>query len=114
MRKTKIICTIGPASSTEEVLTRMCQAGMNVTRLNFSHGSHSDHQEKIDLIKNVRNKLNIPLNYSINKEEVLNLIKNDKKRNNDKISLIKINYIERYVIEDVNLETIERMLERGE
>lgn len=61
MRKTKIICTIGPASSTEEVLTQMCQAGMNVARLNFSHGSHSDHQEKIDLIKNVRNKLNIPL-----------------------------------------------------
>ena len=61
MRKTKIICTIGPASSTEEVLTQMCQAGMNVARLNFSHGSHSDHQEKIDLIKSVRNKLNIPL-----------------------------------------------------
>ena len=65
-------------------------------------------------VKNILNKLNIPLNYSINKEEVLNLIKNDKKRNDDKISLIKINYIERYVIEDVNLETIERMLERGE
>jgi 3-dehydroquinate synthase len=65
-------------------------------------------------VKNILNKLNIPLNYSVNKEEVLNLIKNDKKRNDDKISLIKINYIERYVIEDVNLETIERMLERGE
>ena len=61
MRKTKIICTIGPASSTEEVLIKMCEAGMNVARLNFSHGTHSEHQEKIDLIKRVREKLDIPL-----------------------------------------------------
>lgn len=65
-------------------------------------------------VKNILNKLNIPLNYFIDKEEVFNLIKNDKKRNDDKISLVKVNYIERYVIEDVNLETIEKMLERGE
>ena len=65
-------------------------------------------------VKSILNKLNIPLNYFIDKEEVLNLIKNDKKRNDDKISLVKVNYIERYVIEDVNLETIEKMLERGE
>ena len=61
MRKTKIICTIGPASENEEILTQMCQAGMNVARLNFSHGSHAEHQNKIDLIKKVREKLNIPL-----------------------------------------------------
>lgn len=61
MRKTKIICTIGPASENEETLTQMCQAGMNVARLNFSHGSHAEHQNKIDLIKKVREKLNIPL-----------------------------------------------------
>ena len=61
MRKTKIICTIGPASSSEEILTKMCQAGMNVARLNFSHGTHEDHQEKIDMIRKVRDKLNIPL-----------------------------------------------------
>ena len=65
-------------------------------------------------VKSILNKLNIPLNYFIDKEEVFNLIKNDKKRNDDKISLVKVNYIERYVIEDVNLETIEKMLERGE
>ena len=61
MRKTKIICTIGPASVSEEVLTRMCQAGMNVARLNFSHGSHPEHKEKIDVIKAVREKLNLPI-----------------------------------------------------
>lgn len=61
MRKTKIICTIGPSSENEETLTKMCEAGMNVARLNFSHGSHEEHKKKIDLIKNVRDKLNIPL-----------------------------------------------------
>ena len=53
MRKTKIICTIGPASENEETLTQMCQAGMNVARLNFSHGTHEEHKNKIDLIKRV-------------------------------------------------------------
>lgn len=61
MRKTKIICTIGPASESEEILTRMCEAGMNVARLNFSHGVHEEHKVKIDLIKSVREKLNLPI-----------------------------------------------------
>ncbi len=61
MRKTKIVCTIGPASDTEEVLTGLCRAGMNVARLNFSHGTHEDHQKRIDLIKKVRDKLKHPL-----------------------------------------------------
>ncbi len=61
MRKTKIICTIGPASENEEVLTKMCLAGMNVARLNFSHGSHEEHAKKIALIKKVREALNLPI-----------------------------------------------------
>lgn len=61
MRKTKVICTIGPACDNEETLTKMCKEGMNVARLNFSHGTHEDHQEKIDLIKKVREKLGLPV-----------------------------------------------------
>ena len=61
MRKTKIVCTIGPACNNEEILTKMCLAGMNVARLNFSHGTHEDHKKNIDLIKSVREKLGMPI-----------------------------------------------------
>ncbi len=61
MRKTKIVCTIGPASNNEATLTKMARAGMNVARLNFSHGTHEDHQKNIDLLKKVREELNMPL-----------------------------------------------------
>ena len=61
MRKTKIICTIGPACSDENTLEEMCLAGMNVARLNFSHGDHEDHLKRIQMIKNVRTKLDLPI-----------------------------------------------------
>lgn len=61
MRKTKIICTIGPASENEKIFTQMCKAGLNVARLNFSHGSYEEHQKKIDMIKKVRKSLNLPI-----------------------------------------------------
>lgn len=61
MRKTKIICTIGPACSDEATLREMMIAGMNVARLNFSHGTHEDHLEKINLIKRLRSELDLPV-----------------------------------------------------
>lgn len=61
MRKTKIICTIGPASENKETLIAMCKAGMNVARLNFSHGTYPEQQSKIDLIKQVRQELGLPI-----------------------------------------------------
>ncbi len=61
MRKTKIVCTIGPASNNEDTLRKMCKAGMNVARLNFSHGTHAEHKRNIDLIKKVREELNLPV-----------------------------------------------------
>lgn len=56
-KKTKVICTIGPASSTEETLTAMVKAGMNCMRLNFSHGTHPDHLEKIQMMRKINDSL---------------------------------------------------------
>ena len=61
MRKTKIICTIGPACSDEATLRKMCLAGMNVARLNFSHGDHQEHLARIHMLQKVREELGIPL-----------------------------------------------------
>ena len=61
MKKTKIVCTIGPASNKKETIKAMANAGMNVARLNFSHGTKEEHQFKIDLVKRVREKLNLPV-----------------------------------------------------
>ena len=61
MRKTKIVCTIGPACNNEQTLTKMALAGMNVARLNFSHGTREDQKKNIELIKTVRKKLNMPI-----------------------------------------------------
>ncbi|MDU3843085.1 MAG: pyruvate kinase, partial [Staphylococcus epidermidis] len=58
MRKTKIVCTIGPASESEEMLEKLMNAGMNVARLNFSHGSHEEHKARIDTIRKVAKRLN--------------------------------------------------------
>lgn len=57
MRNTKIVCTIGPASESEEVLEKVIMAGMNVARLNFSHGDHKEHQARIDTIRKVAKRL---------------------------------------------------------
>ena len=61
MKRTKIVCTIGPACEDERILTEMIKAGMNVARLNFSHGTHEDHRKKFALVKSVREKMNAPV-----------------------------------------------------
>ena len=61
MKKTKIVCTIGPACRNEETLAKMVLAGMNVARLNFSHGDYEEHKKNIEMLKNVREKLKVPL-----------------------------------------------------
>ena len=60
MRRTKIICTLGPASSSEETMTEMLRAGMNVARLNFSHGTHESHAETIRRFRSARDALGVP------------------------------------------------------
>ncbi len=80
MRKTKIVCTIGPASSDKKVIEKMIKNGMNVARFNFSHGSHDYHKELIDKVREVRDRLEAPLAILLDTkgpEIRLKLIEND-------------------------------------
>lgn len=61
MRRTKIVCTVGPATESEEMLIQLVNAGMNVARLNFSHGTHDEHKKRIEAIKKVRQMLQKPV-----------------------------------------------------
>ncbi|MPW26354.1 pyruvate kinase [Alkalibaculum sp. M08DMB] len=89
MKKTKVVCTLGPSSDSEELITKLIESGMNVARINFSHGIHSEHKKKIDLIKKVRKKLNVPIAIMLDtkgpevrikqfENGVINLEKNDQ------------------------------------
>ena len=60
MRKSKIICTLGPASENEEMIEQLFKSGMNVARLNFSHGTHENHKKTIELFRKVRDRLELP------------------------------------------------------
>jgi len=61
MKKTKIICTLGPSTDDPEVLEKMIYCGMNIARLNFSHGTHEEHKVKIDTFKEIRNRTGLPI-----------------------------------------------------
>ncbi len=81
MRKTKIIATIGPASDDELILTEMAEAGMNVARCNFSHGTHEQHLKRFEMIKKVRENLNLPIAIMLDTkgpEYRIGLFENDK------------------------------------
>ena len=60
-RKAKIVCTIGPSSNSPDIISRLIQAGMDVARLNFSHGSHHEHKQTIETIRRVSNDVNKPV-----------------------------------------------------
>jgi len=61
MRKAKIICTLGPSSDSAEVIEGLIRAGMNVARLNFSHGTHDQHRHRVNLIRRIAKKLGVPV-----------------------------------------------------
>lgn len=61
MRRTKIVCTLGPSTDKEEVLRNLMKNGMNVARMNFSHGTHEEQKARLDMIKKLREELNLPV-----------------------------------------------------
>ena len=61
MRKAKIICTLGPSSDSAEVIEELVRSGMNVARLNFSHGTHDQHRRRVNLIRRAAKKLGVPV-----------------------------------------------------
>ena len=60
-RFAKIVCTLGPSSETKEQITALVKAGMNVARLNFSHGTHEEHARKIKIVREISNNLSTPI-----------------------------------------------------
>ena len=61
MRRTKIVCTLGPSTDKEDVLRNLMKNGMNVARMNFSHGTHEEQKARLDMIKKLREELNLPV-----------------------------------------------------
>ncbi len=61
MRKTKIICTLGPAVDNEDTLRKLMQKGMDIVRLNFSHGTHEEHKIRVERFKKIREELKLPI-----------------------------------------------------
>ena len=61
MRKTKIVCTLGPATDDEAILRKLILSGMNVARLNMSHGKHEEHKRRADMVKKLRRELDVPV-----------------------------------------------------
>ena len=69
-RNTKIVATLGPSSRTKRQIRSMIKAGVDVFRLNFSHGSHEDHRSRFNAIRQLEKELDWPLDKKINFKEV--------------------------------------------
>ena len=61
MKRTKIICTLGPSSNNRETLKALMENGMDIARFNFSHGDHEEQKGRVDMIKELREELDIPI-----------------------------------------------------
>ena len=61
MKRTKIICTLGPATDKEDVLEELVKNGMDIARFNFSHGDHEEHKGRMNRLKTVRDELSLPI-----------------------------------------------------
>ena len=61
MKKTKIICTMGPNTNDENLMRGLAISGMDIARFNFSHGSHAEHKGRLEILKKVRKELNLPI-----------------------------------------------------
>lgn len=106
MRKTKIVCTLGPSTDNEETLKNLMIEGMNVARINFSHGNYQDQEERINMFKKVRDELKMPISLLLdtqgpeirigkfennevflNKGQEITLMNNDELGDNSKVSI---------------------------
>ena len=119
MRKTKIVCTIGPASADKDILKEMCLAGMNVARINFSHGSHAEHLSKIKMIKEVREELSLPIAILLDTkgpEYRINRFKNKKAevKEGDRFTFTTREIVGDETCVSVNYEDIAKDLEKGD
>ena len=86
MRKTKIICTMGPATEAPGVLEALVDNGMNVARFNFSHGNHAEQKERMDKIKKIREAKDLPVAILLDTKGPEIRVKNFK---NNKIELTR-------------------------
>ena len=60
-RRVKIVCTMGPATASPERMLGLVEAGMDVARMNFSHGSHEDHQKRYDIVRSIEQEIGRPI-----------------------------------------------------
>jgi pyruvate kinase len=117
-RKTKIVCTIGPSSNNKDMIEKMREKGMNVARLNFSHGTHEDHLKIINIIKEINEKLEVPIGIMLDTKGPEIRIGKFKEpiilKDNEKITLTtkEIEWCDDKIIQ-ISYENITKIVEKG-